>query len=67
MRFYSNPTVVSKTPIVTVFLLEAANIGQVIRIWTERSVAGQNLWSWISVGLALLFWLNFYHNARKTP
>lgn len=56
----SNPRWVSKTPILTVFLLEGANIGQIIRMWTERTAEGQSLTAWISVNLALLLWLNFY-------
>jgi len=60
MKFYNNPAIVAKTPIATVLLLEYANIGQLYRMWHEHTAAGQNLWSWISVGIALLFWLNFY-------
>jgi hypothetical protein len=56
----NNRAWVSKTPILTVFLLEGANIGQIIRMWTERSALGQSLVSWLSVNLALWLWLNFY-------
>lgn len=56
----SEPRLVEKTPILTVLLLEGANIGQIIRMWTERTAEGQNLWSWVSVNIALLLWLNFY-------
>jgi len=56
----NDPRWVSKTPIATVFLLEAANVGQIIRMWTERSALGQSVWSWVSVNLALWLWWNFY-------
>lgn len=60
MKFWNDPKIVEKTPIITVFLLEGANVGQMWRMWTQQSSLGQNPWSWALVSLALLFWLNFY-------
>jgi uncharacterized protein with PQ loop repeat len=51
---------VEYTPIITVFLLEYANIGQLWRMWTQHSALGQNVWSWVSVNVALWLWLNYY-------
>ncbi len=48
------------TPIITTFLLEYANVGQLWRMWSERSALGQNVWSWIAVQVALWLWLNYY-------
>ena len=60
-RFYSDPRVVGwLTPIAAVGLLEIANLNQLYRMWTEWTAAGQSLWGWISVQLALWLWLNFY-------
>lgn len=60
MKFYRNPVIVNKTPIVTTALLEAANVSQIWRMWTEWTAAGQSLWGWMMVNLALILWLNFY-------
>jgi hypothetical protein len=60
MKFWNNPALVGKTPLLTTLLLEYANAGQLYRMWTERTAAGQSLWSWISVWLALVCWTNFY-------
>jgi hypothetical protein len=51
---------VDKTPIVTTLLLEAANLQQLHRMWTEGTAAGQSLTAWISVWFALVLWTNFY-------
>lgn len=48
------------TPMVAVGLLEFANVNQLVRMWTEWTAAGQSLWGWLSVQLALWLWLNFY-------
>lgn len=60
LEWRTNPKVVDKTPIVTVFLLEGANIQQMWRMWTERSAEGQSITGWLSVNVALWLWLNFY-------
>lgn len=57
----TNPKVVDKTPLLSTFLLELANISQLHRMWTEHTAAGQSMWGWMSVQLALWLWLNFYH------
>jgi hypothetical protein len=51
---------VARTPILSVLLLEAANVSQITRMWTERSAEGQSVLGWISVNMALWLWLNFY-------
>lgn len=56
----TNPKIVDKTPIVTVFLLEGANVQQLWRMWTEWTAAGQSVGAWLSVNIALWLWLNFY-------
>lgn len=60
MQPWNRKALVAKTPLLTTFLLEYANIGQLFRMWHERSALGQNLVSWMSVGLALILWCNFY-------
>ena len=58
--FYRYRPLVDKTPFVAVLLLEFANIQQLIRMWTEWTAAGQSLWGWVCVNIALWLWLNFY-------
>ncbi len=60
MTARTNPKVVDKTPIITTFLLEAANVQQLWRMWTEWTAAGQSITAWLSVNIALWLWLNFY-------
>lgn len=61
MKIFTDKDLVNKiTPVFAVFMLEAANIGQILRMWTERTADGQSLASWIAVWLALLAWLNLY-------
>ncbi len=60
MKPWSNPRLVSKTPLIGVGLLEHANLQQLYRMWSEGTADGQSLWGWISVFVALLFWCNFY-------
>lgn len=59
-RWRTNPTIVEKTPLITTLLLEMANVGQLWRMWTTWTAAGQSVWSWLSVQAALWLWLNFY-------
>lgn len=58
--FWNNQAVVKHTPIATTTLLEAANVQQLWRMWTEKTAAGQSLTAWISVNLALILWFNWY-------
>lgn len=58
--WYSNPSTVAKTPLLTTFLLEGANVGQLHRMWCTHTAEGQSLVGWILVSSALLLWLNFY-------
>lgn len=58
--FWRRPSLVSKTPLITTFLLEWANLSQLWRMWGEGTAEGQSLMGWVSVNLALILWLNFY-------
>lgn len=58
--FINNPNIVNKTPIITIFLLEGANVQQIFEMWNKHSSLGQSLWGWVSVGIALVLWANFY-------
>lgn len=66
MNLLNNKQFVEKTPLLSVVLIEYGNLGQIYRMWHEHSALGQNLSSWISVGAALLLWLNFYR-VNKHP
>jgi hypothetical protein len=60
-RAWNNPALVGTwTPILAVACLEWANLNQLYRMWTEWTAAGQSLWGWMSVWVALVLWLNFY-------
>lgn len=59
-RLYNDPGIVCNTPLVTVFFLEAANIGQIWRMWKEQSAIGQSLVGWFMVWIALVLWWNYY-------
>jgi len=60
MMLWKDPKWVARTPILSVMLLESANVGQLWRMWAVRSALGQNLESWLFVQAALWLWLNFY-------
>lgn len=53
-------TLVDKTPILTTLLLEAANVGQITRMWREGTAEGQSLSAWLLVCGALCLWQNFF-------
>lgn len=57
---WNDPKWVGRTPILTTLLLESANVGQIARMWTHRTAAGQSISSWVCVNLALWLWANFY-------
>lgn len=59
-KWLNDPEIAGKIPIATTFLMGYANVGQLWRMWSCRTAAGQSLWSWLSVGLALLLWCHFY-------
>jgi hypothetical protein len=59
-RPWNDPFYVSYTPIATTCLLETANLGQIVRMWTFHTAAGQSLTSWCCVNLALWLWANWY-------
>lgn len=59
--FVSDPKWVLRTPIVSVVLLEWANVQQLVQMWVlDHSAKGQSLGAWLSVQTALWLWLNFY-------
>lgn len=60
MLWWSNYSVVRNTPVVTTFFLEAANVGQILRMVKEQSALGQSLIGWALVWCALVLWWNFY-------
>jgi hypothetical protein len=60
VKWFSDPSIVSKTPLVTTALLEGANVQQLWRMWHEQTAAGQSMTAWMSVGTALLLWCNYY-------
>lgn len=60
MSLFNNKALVSKCPIITTILLEGASVGQIVRMFSEHSAKGQNVWSWLSIDLALLLWWNWY-------
>jgi hypothetical protein len=60
LRLLSDKRIVSKTPILTTFLLEIANVLQLWEMWTTGTAEGQSTQGWICVNLALLLWYNFY-------
>lgn len=57
-------TLIILTPWLTTFLLEAANVQQLYRMWTEKTAEGQSLWGWVCVFLALCLWSNFYRHHK---
>jgi hypothetical protein len=58
VKFWRAPHWVSYTPIATTCLLETANLGQIVRMWTYHTAAGQSLTSWCCVNVALWLWAN---------
>lgn len=36
-------------------------MSQLWQMWSTGTAAGQSIMGWISVNLALILWLNFYH------
>lgn len=60
VRFWSSPKLVAKAPILATALLEYANLGQIHRMWTQQTAAGQSLGSWAAVCAALVLYWNFY-------
>lgn len=65
MNILNNPKIVDKTPVLTVFLLEGANVSQIHRMWSEQTANGQSLQGWIFVTIALILWANFYRVCCK--
>jgi uncharacterized protein with PQ loop repeat len=52
---------VENIPIICTILLEWANVGQLHRMWTEHTAAGQSVPAWISVFAALSLFAFYYH------
>jgi len=59
-KIFSDPKIVTLTPIVCSFLFEYANLGQIWKIWIAHTAAGQNIWSWVALNISLFLYLNFY-------
>lgn len=62
----SDPKWVARTPILTTVLLEGANVGQLHRMWSEQTAAGQSLVAWGMVFVALVLWANFFRVCTPT-
>lgn len=61
LHLLNDPKWVLRTPIISVLLLEAANVQQLWQMWVvDWSADGQSLTAWLSVQAALWLWLNFY-------
>jgi hypothetical protein len=61
LPYVNDPAFVAKySPWITTGLLEAANVQQLWTIWTRQTAKGQSLTGWVTVGLALVIWCNFY-------
>jgi hypothetical protein len=58
--WYRRPSLVSKTPLAAVGLLETANVSQLWRMWSTWTADGQRVVGWVCVNIALVLWLNFY-------
>jgi hypothetical protein len=55
-----DPALVSWVPVVTMALLESANVGQIAAMWSARSAEGQSLAGWLFVTFALVLWYWYY-------
>lgn len=60
MRFLNNKKLFSFTPVATMFMIESANIQQVVQMFIQKSSEGQSISGWICIIIALLMWANFY-------
>ena len=60
VAFWKNKKYVAFAPVAATMLLEYANVGQIVRMWTEQTAAGQSMWSWVAVFLALWCYNQFY-------
>lgn len=58
--------IISKTrlieclPALSSVLIEFCNVGQLWRMWTRHTAAGQNPWSYGSLLVSLILWLIYY-------
>jgi uncharacterized protein with PQ loop repeat len=59
-KVWNDPIFMKRAPIVATILLEYANVGQLIRMWTYKTAAGQSLTAWFAVFLALCCYNQFY-------
>ncbi len=60
MKMFNNPKYVSKSPLVSSVMFEAATIGQIWRMTHEHTSAGQNPWAWFAIIIGLGLFVNFY-------
>lgn len=58
---------VDMCPLFATLLIEGANIGQLHRMWSYHTAAGQSLIAWCCVFIALFLWCLFYkkHNIHQ--
>jgi hypothetical protein len=56
----NDPAVIGKTPIITTIFLCWSNFQQLWQMWTEHTSAGQSLSGWVTLGVVLWLFLNFY-------
>ena len=57
---WNNKKWVARTPLLSTFLVESANLIQLARVWQEGTGRGQSITAWMCIGLALLVRFNYY-------
>lgn len=57
---WNNKKLVNRTPLLSTFLVESANLMQLARIWQEGTGKGQSITAWVCIGLALVVRFNYY-------
>lgn len=56
--------IVNYFPVASSVLIESGQCGQLYRMWTQHTAAGQNVWGYVSILVALVLWC-FYHRRNK--
>ena len=56
----SRRQLVDSFPLFSALLIEYGNAGQLWKMWTQHTAAGQNIWSWVSTLAAIVLWLLYY-------
>jgi hypothetical protein len=60
MKWYNDSKYVSKIPLLTTILFGYGAVCQMWRMWTTHTAAGQSIFGWVCVTLALMLFLQFY-------